>query len=110
VVLAWGHNINEHGADVISLNLDSKVITLWDGKGRSASKKTGRIRIQGRSMTFRKTATRNAALEDADLLILESTFLDDIDPQIRVDARANLQNAQDLTVTIDPKGNIVGKR
>jgi hypothetical protein len=38
VVIYWGEKIGTHGADVVSYNLRTKQVTLWDVKYRSASR------------------------------------------------------------------------
>jgi hypothetical protein len=59
VVVRWGDRIGVQGSDVISVNILSGDVTLWDGKYRSAD-----TRIQG-SPTFSMPSRRQNAIDEA---------------------------------------------
>ena len=59
VVVRWGDTIGSHGSDVISVNIKTGDVTLWDAKFRSNA-----VRVQP-SQTFTKTPRLNNALGEA---------------------------------------------
>jgi hypothetical protein len=68
VVLLWGKQVTKHGADIISYNLKTKRVTLWDDKFRSDP-----IRIPP-SRTFRNEETLERALREAEEAIRMSSL------------------------------------
>jgi hypothetical protein len=66
VVIYWGQRQGKHGADVITYNLKTKIVTLWDVKYRSSP-----VRLQP-SKTFSKDSSREKTLDQARKAIHDS--------------------------------------
>jgi len=67
VVILWGKKIGAHGADVVSYNLKTRTVTLWDVKWRGKP-----VRIRS-STTFEQDSNTLAhALEEATRAVRES--------------------------------------
>ncbi|KTT59331.1 hypothetical protein SB8_05545 [Pseudomonas oryzihabitans] len=71
-VLKYGDAIGRHGADVISVDVKTGEVTLWDSKYRSGDVKLGE------SPTFTKDVSRNFAIAEAERAISESKLSDGI--------------------------------
>ena len=69
VVVRWGDPIGSHGADVVSVNIKTGEVTLWDSKFRGGS-----VRIQP-SKTFQDPKSLNNAIEVAKRTIDANTTL-----------------------------------
>jgi hypothetical protein len=86
VVVSWGAKIGIHGPDVVSVNMKTGEVTLWDSKFRSASRK-----IEP-SPTFQKPTSRAKSIEQAKAAIMDNTTLPESVKQIA------LQNLEDMRV------------
>jgi hypothetical protein len=109
IVVVWGHDINHHGAGIISVNGQTGAVTVWDAKGRSPSA-GGRVYTQPRSRTFVGPANLTNRISEAERAIMDSTFLD---PHLRDLALDHLtyRRLSDKTVTIrHDTGEVVGIR
>ena len=63
-VIRWGQAIGAHGADIISYNLETHVVTLWDVKFRTEPRRVNP------SPTFRRNSrSLDSALAQADRAI-----------------------------------------
>ncbi|MGR6980988.1 hypothetical protein ACUHGC_06180 [Testudinibacter sp. P27/CKL/0425] len=91
IVVKWGDSTGKHGSDIISVNLRTGDVELWDSKYRSNST-TGKI-----SPTFDNTRTRVSAIEEAKREIRASTLLS---PEIRQKALENLKSRNFTTYTV----------
>jgi hypothetical protein len=90
-VVRWGDIIGTHGADVISVNIKSGEVTLWDSKFRS-----GHAKIQP-SPTFQNQATLTNAIREAEETIRANTTLPS---GIRQKALENLAERRVTTRTV----------
>ena len=89
----WGDPIGTHGADVISVNVKTGGVTLWDSKFRS-----GNVRVQPSKTFTDPTGARLAnAISEAESTIKTNTTLP---PEIRAAAMDNLQNNRVTTRTV----------
>ena len=91
VVVRWGDPIGSHGADVVSVNIKTGEVTLWDSKFRG-----GNIRIQP-SQTFQKQPSLDNAIRKAEEAIKANTTLP---AEIRAAALKNLEKRQVATRTV----------
>jgi RHS repeat-associated protein len=92
VVVRWGDPIGAHGSDVISVNMRSSQVTLWDSKFRSAG-----VSVQP-SPTFQPGIARlNNAVQEAIRTIQNNQTLP---PNVRHNALNNLLNGQFRTRTV----------
>jgi hypothetical protein len=94
-VLKWGDVIGRHGNDVVSVNLRTGEVVLWDNKYR-----TGDISI-GPSPTFESQRRREAAVAEARQLIRDSTRLD---PNTKSQALQNVDLGNYTTRTVGSGG------
>jgi hypothetical protein len=83
VVIYWGEKIGTHGADVVSYNLRTKQVTLWDVKYRSD------YRTIRRSNTFKKGSD---ALDNAVQKALEAIPRSALSPADKHAAQSSLEN------------------
>ena len=90
-VVYWGDKIGTHGADVISVNMKTGRVTLWDAKFRSNP-----VRIKA-STTFIKTDPLNNAVNEA---ILEINNNITLPADIRLRAIQNLRAGSYRTRTV----------
>jgi filamentous hemagglutinin len=97
-VVRWGDPIGSHGSDVISVNVQTGEVTLWDSKFRS-----GNVKVQP-SQTFcldpttgQPTARFQNAIDEAVRTIRSNQSLP---PHIRQKALANLRNGNVRTRTV----------
>ena len=90
VVIYWGQHQGKHGADVITYNLKTKVVTLWDVKYRSSP-----VRLQP-SKTFSKDSSREKTLDQARKAIQDSG----LSPSDRSSALLSLANRSYQTRTL----------
>ena len=91
VVVRWGDKIGAHGGDVISVNMRTGKVTLWDSKFRGSS-----VRIR-QSPTFSDPVRRQNAVTEALNTIRGNTSLPDI---IRQNAIRDLQRGVVQTRTV----------
>ena len=91
VVVRWGDPIGSHGADVISVNMKTGKVTLWDNKLRS---RPGAIQP---SPTFQKPSSFENAIREASETIKADTTLP---ADIRAAALKNLEQQQVTTRTV----------
>ena len=90
-IVRWGDPIGSHGADVVSVNIKTGQVTLWDSKFRSGS-----VRIQP-SQTFQKEPSLdNAIRRAADSIEADTTLPADI----RAAALQNLEERHFTTRTV----------
>ena len=90
VVVSWGNKIGTHGADVISVNMKTGEVTLWDAKYR------GSPRTIQPSETFQKGASRDNAIKQATDAIQENETLP---PDVKGAALKKLLNREVRTRT-----------
>ena len=89
--MRWGDPIGSHGADVVSVNIKTGEVTLWDSKFRSGS-----VRIQP-SQTFQKEPSLdNAIRRAADSIEADTT----LPAGIRAAALQNLEERHFTTRTV----------
>lgn len=84
VVIRWGDKIGTHGSDVISVNVKTGQVTLWDAKFRSNA-----VRIQPSPTFTPGSKPMNNALNEA-ITTLEANM--SLPPNIKQQALDNLYN------------------
>jgi hypothetical protein len=84
VVVHWGSPIGSHGPDIVSVNLRTGEVTLWDAKFRGR-----RIRLQGSSTFQPGSSPRTKAIKEAFKAVNRNTTLS---PRVRARPRRNLRN------------------
>jgi len=72
VVLYWGEAIGTHGSDVVSYNLETKRITLWDAKYRGDA-----VGIAGSKTFTDKQRLSNALVKAKDAIYSSSLSAED---------------------------------
>jgi hypothetical protein len=104
VVVHWGGPIGSHGPDIVSINLRTGTVTLWDAKFRGR-----KIRVQGSSTFKPGSSPRMKAIQKALKAVNRDTTLG---PRVRARARRNLQNGIFKTRTAgfgNAKNSILGR-
>jgi filamentous hemagglutinin len=92
-VVAWGHKVTEHGADIVSVDKDGNVF-LWD------SKYVGSGGSRPASETFTQPDRLKNAVEQAFAAICASTKLG----KAKAQAIANIQQGKFTAITISFDG------
>ncbi|SFM95000.1 hemagglutinin repeat-containing protein, partial [Rugamonas rubra] len=90
VVIKYGDAIGRKGADIISVDVSSGDVTMWDSKFRSSSKNIGN------SPTFENARTLNSAVLEA----IDSISSSRLPPAVRDAAIRNLENRSCSTHTV----------
>ena len=95
VVLKYGDKIGAHGSDVLTVNLKTAEVELWDSKFRQAPT-SGKV-----SPTFTKEPALGKAIREARILVNESNTLP---PKIKAMALQNLKKGNVTTYTVGQGG------
>jgi hypothetical protein len=94
VVVKWGDKVGMQGSDIISVNPNTGVVTLWDNKFRSAD------RSIPESTTFSSTKNQGAIIEEARRAIQEAN----LSPAIEQRALMNIGSGTYVTNTVGSGG------
>ena len=89
-MLKWGDSVGRHGNDIITVDLRTGDVGLWDSKFRSA------VRSGEVSPTFAKPQNLHNAIKEARRYVLESQLPSDI----KARALQNLRDGNVLTHTV----------
>jgi filamentous hemagglutinin len=107
-VIRWGDPIGAHGADVISVNLKTAVVTLWDSKYRTAITNLAHSKTFAFDSFGRPTPARSSAIREAlDTLRIDKALPD----AVRLKALKNLEAEKIRTITAaagNGKNSVIG--